>query len=532
MLKKHRIIYSVASGILLCLAWYQSFSGWFLWIAFIPLLLVEESLLKDKSAKTAKSVFLYASVAFLIWNTGTTWWIANASFAGAGAAIAINTFLFSGIFWLYHSTRKIAGGVLGSIVLVAYWVAFEYFYLNAEISWPWLNLGNGLAHNARYIQWYEYTGTLGGTVWILLVNLSLFRLIKEYLADGKGSALRARALLAVSLVVVPVLLSLLIYNNYKEISDPCQIVIIQPNMNPYKRDFSVKEQCNTIIHLAEEKDLKGTRYLLTPEVTLEDNIWENSIRKNYSLPVLSLFIAKHPETQLILGAFTYKKFERVDSLSSTAQWMKRGGFYYDSHNSALQIDSSHLVQVYHKSKLVVGIEKMPYQKQLRFLQKTVEGLGGSFNSYAAQNTRGVLISSDKKTMIGPVICYESVYGEFVAGYVKNGANFIFILTNDGWWGNTPGYRQHLSYACLRAIETRRSIARAANTGISAFINQRGEIIDSLGWGRKGTMEGIINANHFETFYVRHGDYLGRWACIISPCLMLFTIFLFVVKRKK
>ena len=84
-----------------------------------------------------------------------------------------------------------------------------------------------------------------------------------------------------------------------------------------------------------------------------------------------------------------------------------------------------------------------------------------------------------------------------------------IITNDAWWGNTPGYRQHLRYASLRAIETRRSIARCANTGISAFIDQRGDILETSQWWKQAVMHGSINLNDDMTFFVRNGDITGR-----------------------
>src|SRR5574343_444659 len=71
--------------------------------------------------------------------------------------------------------------------------------------------------------------------------------------------------------------------------------------------------------------------------------------------------------------------------------------------------------------------------------------------------------------LAPAVCYESVYGDFMAKYIRSGAEVICIITNDGWWGNTPGHRQHLAYAKLRAIETRKQIIRSANTGISCFV---------------------------------------------------------------
>jgi len=125
---------------------------------------------------------------------------------------------------------------------------------------------------------------------------------------------------------------------------------------------------------------------------------------------------------------------------------------------------------------------MPYAKYLKFIQKLTLRLGGTFRSHAIQEKRSVLCAANDSICIAPVICYESIFGEFVTDYIKLGAQYIFIITNDGWWGNTPGYRQHNSFAALRAIENRRSIARSANTGISSFVNQRGEISQATAGG--------------------------------------------------
>jgi len=122
---------------------------------------------------------------------------------------------------------------------------------------------------------------------------------------------------------------------------------------------------------------------------------------------------------------------------------------------------------------------------------------------------------DDSVAVGTPICYESIYGEFVTGFVRNGANLLFIMTNDGWWKDTPGYRQHAMYARLRAIENRRSIARSANTGISYLINQKGEILDSRAWWIEDAFRGKIQANNKLSFYSRFGDYLGRISLFVS-----------------
>jgi len=530
MLKKQYTFHAIISGLLLCLPWYEHFSGIVLCISFIPLLLLEDSWLAKSQKKSTIPIFLYASISFLIWNTGTTWWIVNASFAGACSAILINTFLFSVVFYLYHITNKIAGKLLGKIAFLAYWTAFEYFYLNAEISWPWLNLGNGFAHDTRLVQWYEYTGALGGTLWVLLANLLIFEIITQLRAETVKRRFYLTITVCLLVLFTPIIISESLYQTYQEKSKHCNIAIVQPNIDPYDNSWTVAKQCSNLIHMSDSLGTASTDYFVAPEISIDDNVWENTIENNHSVPRLQNFIRNFPKASLIYGSYTYKRYSANEPKSVTAQKSKQANFFYDSYNTALQIDTSKQTQLYHKSKLVVGVEKMPYPKTLKFLKKIVEGFGGSFASYGTQNTRTVFESSGKKFKVAPVICYESVYGEYVTEYIQNGANLIFVITNDGWWGNTPGHRQHLGYSCLRAIETRRSIARSANTGISAFINQRGDIIKSLEWGKRGALEGSLNANEDRTFYVKHGDYLGQIAILISGCIALISILIAIKKR--
>jgi apolipoprotein N-acyltransferase len=198
---------------------------------------------------------------------------------------------------------------------------------------------------------------------------------------------------------------------------------------------------------------------------------------------------------------------------------------FEAFNAAIQLDSTDRVPVYFKSQLVVGVEKMPYPQYMKFLEKFTVRLGGTFRGWGTQDFRGVFFSAKDSTGIGPIICYESVFGEFVAGYVRNGADLLFVITNDGWWGDTPGYHQHNAFSSLRAIETRRSIARSANTGISSLINQRGEVLDSLGWWKRGAVKGTLNVNHALTFYVRNGDYIGR----VASYFALLVVLLYIVR---
>jgi apolipoprotein N-acyltransferase len=170
-------------------------------------------------------------------------------------------------------------------------------------------------------------------------------------------------------------------------------------------------------------------------------------------------------------------------------------------------------------------------KHLGFLRKIFINLGGASGSLGSQEEASVFVSADG-TKIAPVICYESVFGEYITSYVKKGSELIFIITNDGWWKNTPGYKQHMSFARLRAIETRRSIARSANTGISCFINQRGDVLQPTGWWVDAAIKQQLNASNKITFYVKHGDYIARISLLISVLLVLYLISNSFLKGKK
>lgn len=174
---------------------------------------------------------------------------------------------------------------------------------------------------------------------------------------------------------------------------------------------------------------------------------------------------------------------------------------------------------------------MPYPRLFKLLENVILNLGGTTGSRGTQDYRGTFKHTTDETRIAPVICYESIYGEYVTEYIRNGANLIFVITNDGWWGNTTGYKQHLSYSQLRAIETRRSIARSANTGVSAFINQKGEILNRTEWWVPDVIKNTLKANTEYTFYVRYGDYIGRIASFFAIFAILYTFVQVIITKK-
>ena len=184
----------------------------------------------------------------------------------------------------------------------------------------------------------------------------------------------------------------------------------------------------------------------------------------------------------------------------------------------------------HKSKLVLGVEKIPFNTMFPWLEDLAIDLDGASGSLGTENKAKSFKS--KGLSFTSTVCYESIYGEFVAEQVKSGAQFICIITNDGWWGNTPGYKQHASFASLRAIENRRAVVHSANTGISSFINQKGDVISKTKWWVEDTLTESISKNKKITFYTKYGDVLGSVSEVLLYGLVLTLLFVKVKKAIK
>jgi apolipoprotein N-acyltransferase len=518
----YRFLFSISSAILLSFGWYEWGSGLLLLIAFIPLLILEESMVNTSTVPVNSKVYFFAFFTLLVWNIATTWWVKNASFAGMLTAITVTSFFMAIPIVLYSAIKRRLGRISGYFALIISWIAFEFAYTHGEISWPWLTLGNGFMFDIKLVQWYEYTGVFGGSLWILIVNILLFEIISQYRKNIPFRNQRGLIITAFAVILIPISISLIIFKTYSEISDPREIVIVQPNIDPYLKfnDIPPLEQTQIQIDEAAKMTTKSTDYVVCPETSIMNNIWIGQFDLIPDFKMVKAFVMQNPGLNYVTGIMCYQRYDMTNR-TPTSNPMGNTGLFFDSYNSAIQIDSTDYIPIYHKSMLVTGVEKMPYPKYFKLLETLTLRLGGTFRSHATQKERAVFQSAGDNIKIAPVICYESVYGEFVGDYIKKGADYIFVITNDGWWGNTPGHRQHNALSSLRAIETRRSIARSANTGISSAIDQRGVVLQELTWWKRGAIREKLNANKVLTFYVKHGDYIGRFAFyLIWPLLLV------------
>lgn len=517
-----KLLAAAISPFLLWAAWPAGGFAPLLFIALVPLLILENRIAEEKKSGSKAKLFPYAYLAFLLFNALTTWWVWYASAFGVFGAVLANSLLMSIPFLLFHQTRLVAGNGIGYTSLIIYWTAFEHLHMDWDLSWPWLNLGNGFAAWADMVQWYEYTGTQGGTVWIWTINILI---ASTLLIPSK----RKMHLVAIPvLIAIPLIISWNLKHSPLTESGQAEVVVVQPNVDPYNEKFSgnSNEQLERMLRLASSMTGPQTDLVVLPETALPDGIWDNELSDHPQILRIREFIRQYPELNFVTGLMHYKLIPPGHASSETARpYPGRSDTYYDVFNSALFFRSSSDFSLHHKSKLVPGVEKMPYPAVFGYLESFAIDLGGITGSLGTQKTPSVF--KDGRITSAPVICYESIYGEYIGEYIRQGANLICIMTNDGWWSDTPGYRQHCQYARLRAIEHRRAIARSANTGISCFINTRGEIEQPTGWWVPAVIKQQVELNNNLTFYTMHGDTIGRWCTYAGLIIASLT---FVMRR--
>ena len=539
MVKKIRpLLLALLSALLLGLAWQKYFTV-LIFVALVPLLFIaDEYFLQNTTRplkrKNIRKLGLYY-FAFLVWNLITTWWVYNASPA-AFLAWTLNSLFMALTLGLSWWAKKKFDHPLSYFIIIPFWLSFEYLHQHWDLSWTWLTLGNVFAHQSELVQWYEITGTSGGSAWIWAVNLLVFLLLKKRLSTRAWN--RKLSLVLAGVLIVPCMLSYALYISVdSRIASSGlkkqRVIVVQPNIDPYNEKFISDPQLQidkTIDLITERTKLSNASYIVLPETFLTDNFWEDQLQDASDILYLKeKLIDPNPQLSIITGGNTLKQYGPNEKPSATAHKFTQEEGYYDAYNAALQIDKTGPVQVYHKSILVPGAEIMPFLSVFPWLEQFALDLGGTVGSLGLQKERSVFKNASGIN-VAPIICYESVYPEYVAEYVKNGANMLCIITNDGWWGDTPGYKQHLIYGALRSIETRKPMARSANTGVSCFVDEKGRIYNATGWWEPAVIEATLTPNTYQTLFVRLGDWPAKISLFSALVLIVLAIYRWVRGR--
>jgi apolipoprotein N-acyltransferase len=539
VLMRKNLLLSILSGLLLWIAWPPAtYTAFFLFVGFVPMLIAIENIIQSGAIKKGKKILGTVFIGFFIWNVLSIYWVYNAMKMAGSAAIpvtivpySLGPFLMATACWLYYRARLITTRERSLVAFICFWIGYEYLNQCWDLKFPWMTIGNGFSMVQQWVQWYEFTGVYGGTLWVLILNVLLF-LLYMGLKEGQNKKLRLRLISAfVVILILPLSWSLYRYYTYREPSNPANIVVAQPNIDPYAKVTSipVAEQIGILTKLSDSLAQPNTEFFIWPETAFPYAISEDKIRADASFLLAQHFLNKYKNGNIITGAETYKLYNT--RATKTASPVPQGNQFYDEFDAAVNIENSAHVQFYHKSKLVPGAEALPFGSALSFLKPVFEHLGGATGDVGIQEKPGVFYSQSG-IGVTPAICYETVWGGWIAESVHMGGQFIALITNDGWWENTSGKDEHLVYAKLRSIETRRWVCLSANTGLSAFINQRGDVVQQTKWWVKTAIKQTINLNSELTFYVLHGDYIAILASLLAIVGVLFVLIVSVLMRRK
>lgn len=461
--------------------------------------------------------WLFWAFFLLIWNVLATWWV---RITGALWVISVaNTLVMLAPVSIWLWIRGKFPAKYRMFLFAVLWIAFEFLHHRWQLTWVWLTLGNQFLYQNTWVQWYEYTGVLGGSLWILLANVLIYEVFQRK---------NLQSVIYLSLCIIcPILISQIILHRYSpQARGAMEVVLVQPNINPFTEKFADtpnfiphREQVKILLGLSAKNISSKTDLLVFPETALDENFDERFIRKYETLKLLDSFYRKH-QIPILFGAST-RQFSSYQT-SATSQFAKSVNSFYEDFNVAILMQKDSLY-VYKKIILVPGVETIPFPEYTIFLKDFISDIGASFFLLGVGKEQTIF--KIKEARIAPVICYESMYGEFVGEFVKKGANLLCTLTNDGWLGDTDWQKHHLYLGALRSIESRRTMLHCSNMGASAVISVKGEVLNEIPYNQRTALS-FAKVELYEnlTFYVRFGDYIGKLAVLMSVLLIVLSFF--------
>lgn len=493
-------------------------------------------------------VFRYAYTAFVIWNFGCCYWLLFTGldadkfsepfvyFAAGFVANLVNPFLMTIPVYLYTQVRDATGGWLSGLGLICFWVVFEWLHLYWDLAWPWLTLGHSLSTYPVLIQYAEFTGVLGVSAHILLVNVLIYYSIRAMrYARWVGWSFGAMTGIAIA---IPFILNFYILKPERDVfqaSGSSRVRMIQPNINSYLRiqTGTLESQVEGFIQQITEKPLDSIDLVILPEKALFKPMFANCLHLKDGSQALWEFV-QTDSIDLITGAeelryfapdsnvipITAQPYNATRQVQDPCYPAPEG--YIARYNSAFLLSPIFKPQSIQKKRLVPMTEQIPF---LRYFSRKTSGSylpSWLTDDFTAADSLQLMLLKDSVS-IAPVICYESMFGREIGKLMSKGAAFVTIITDDGFWKLPASQIQHAHFSRLRAIETRREVVRVANTGISMHVDILGNIITRTKRNEKVVIDENVKHYNTETYYSIHGDYIARFAVIIGLVIIFITL---------
>ncbi len=393
---------------------------------------------------------------------------------------------------LYTALFAWATRRLGLWVAPFIWAIVEFIRTKSQIAFPWTLLGYSQTPYVPIIQFASFTGVYGISAWVVLVNLCVYLTIKNYRKAWIGLLLA---------FIIPLGYGFLTIRKNQEWK---KVAIIQPNVGPNEKgDPRTRNyQFNDLIGLTRTALTEHPTLLVYPETATLSNIVRNFQFQQVLVNLVDSF-----QVSLITGSPLWDYDDRFE-------------FY---NGAVLFVPHRGIVGEYRKMRLVPFSEKIPYSDVFKFLKKVdLEGVVGDFN-FGKDYTVFPLPEGDFSVLI----CYEAIFPDLTRQFTKRGADFLINITNDGWFGRTPGPYQHCEMAVMRTVENGVPLIRDANNGISLIADSYGRVLAKTGLFTKAILVGSLPHPKSFTFYRRFGDIF----IVICGFLVLTALILKIFKPK-
>lgn len=490
--RKYDWVLLVISATLLSLSYPPLPLGFLAHFALVPLLFV----LENKDGKNSfKLAFIWGLISALM----LLHWISWVTFPGMLLACLILALYPAFVLWLFRSVYLKISKTFAFLVFPFLWIGMEFVRGYGELGFPWADLAHTQLKYTTMIQFADITGARGISFWVVLLNLLFFALIKNL---NKIKAILLVVLIAILYIAPLVYGSYVMRRKFTPVGE-FGVALLQGNIDPHlkwDREFQWKHFEE---YLAMVKEVSNSASLVIwPETATANYLRrETDFAKRLQAIVDSIGVPN------LVGSLDYE--------------YKEGEPYY--YNAAVLIFPGGEQKWYYKNHLVPFSEHFPFDQYSRFLRKMNRKIYLGQGDFTPGTEKVIMEINGVK--FGTIICFESIFSTLAREFVRNGAQFLVVITNDGWFGKTAGPYQHQYIAVLRAIENRVPIARCANTGISCIIDQYGRISSSIPLNKKGYLVGSILLTKTNTFFTHYGDIISH----ISFATIPLTLFLLMFK---
>ncbi len=433
---------------------------------------------------------------------------------------------------LLYLTRKIFPKMNAIWLFPLYWVTAEYLLTLTDLKFPWVTLGNGLTKFISFIQAAEFIGEFGFSLVVGFINVFLFFAVINFKTNKK--IFYRNLSLGIFLFIVFLAYGLIRKSEFKISDQNIRMGLIQPNIDPWKK-WDVGNLNNLLdkyLELSKEAVNKGAKVLAWPETALPAYVFGGSYQ------ILTNRIHQFCDTNnvyLFTGMPDIRFYFDKEKMPDDAKFNEQGNYYYATYNSIMLISpNTSEIQKYGKMQLVPMGEKVPFVEQLKFLGDIFKwGVGiTGWNVGKDTTVFHLSLNGDDSLKISGLVCYESIFPEFVSAFAKEGAELFVIVTNDSWYGKSSGPYQHKEFAVLRAIENRKSVIRCANGGISCVINAKGETEVESKLFTKDVIVWDVPVQKDETFYSENPKIVSTLCSVFSLWIFGINILAWLKKKLK